>query len=53
MFRITEQAEYIPKITAFWDKVPCSLIEVDVSEVHIASIFRVISLMMKQWWITA
>jgi hypothetical protein len=29
------------KVTASWDVAPCSLVEVDVSEVHTASIIRV------------
>jgi hypothetical protein len=31
------------KMTAFWDVVQCSLVEIDVSEVHTASITRTYS----------
>jgi hypothetical protein len=34
---------------AFWDIVPCSLIEIDVSEVRTASITMAIVLMMNQY----
>jgi hypothetical protein len=31
----------VVKTTIFWDITPCSLLSTDVSEEHIASIFRV------------